>query len=194
MKLVNSSLDYLYFFLSSSLKSLLYSYCINVYGDFVIYIKHNDIFLYLTNFIRKNTLLRFSQFIDICVIDYPSIKKRFVFVYNFMSLQFNKRILCKLFLDNGDFISSIDSIFYGANWSEREVWDMFGIIFTGSYDLRRILTDYGFEGYPLKKDFPLTGYLELYYDEEFLSLKYVPVELSQDFRVFSFLSPWEVII
>lgn len=185
-------LNFLYFFFRKTLRRNVWSFLINSQNDILIFLKNNDFFLSLTLYLKKNTILQYSQFVDICVIDYPFLKYRFVLLYNFISILFNQRILCKLFLSNKtSSIISIDSIYIGANWSEREIFDMFGIFFNQNKDLRRILTDYGFDGYPLKKDFPLTGYLELYYDEENLSLKYVPVELAQDFRVFNFLSPWE---
>lgn len=129
--------------------------------------------------------------VDITAVDYPARQERFDVVYQFLSLSQNQRVRLKVPLAEGQSIDSIESIFSVANWLEREVWDMFGIVFNGHSDLRRILTDYGFEGHPLLKDFPLTGYVELRYDEELKRVVYEPVKLTQDFRRFDFLSPWE---
>lgn len=111
--------------------------------------------------------------------------------YNFFSSQFNKRVICKFLIEEHTVIDSVISYYKNSGWLERELWDLFGLFLVGNVDLRRILTDYGFNGYPLRKDFPLSGFVELQYDEEIMALRYVPVELSQDYRSFNFLSPWE---
>ena len=140
----------------------------------------------------------FSCIVDILCIDWPKKSNRFELVYNFLSLFYNLRIYIivniaeeTVFNNQSFFLKSITNLFYGANWLERETWDMFGVLFFDHPDLRRILTDYGFDGFPLRKDFPLTGFLELRYDEEQKSILYEKVELTQEFRFFDFESPWK---
>jgi NADH-quinone oxidoreductase subunit C len=133
----------------------------------------------------------FKQLVDICGVDYPEQDERFEVVYNLLSLKHNLRIRVKVRTDENTPVDSVTSIFSAANWFEREVWDMFGVYFNDHPDLRRILTDYGFEGHPLRKDFPLTGFVELRYDETQKRVVYEPVKLQQDFRNFDFESPWE---
>lgn len=136
----------------------------------------------------------FNQLIDICGVDYLSRPKRFELVYHLLSLRHSLRVRLKLLLTNQEAAPSLVAIFPNAGWYEREAWDLYGIPFLGNPDLRRILTDYGFEGHPLRKDFPLTGHVEVRYDELQKKVLYEPVKLSQEFRRFDFLSPWEGIL
>ena len=128
---------------------------------------------------------------DLCGVDRPGRAERFEVVYNLLSLTHNRRIRIKLRTDEESPVPTVTGVFSSANWWERETWDLFGIWFRDHPDLRRILSDYGFEGYPLRKDFPLTGYVEVRYDDELKRIVYEPVRLTQDFRNFDFLSPWE---
>jgi NADH-quinone oxidoreductase subunit C len=135
----------------------------------------------------------FNLLTDLSAIDYPDKEKRFEIIYNLLNIFDNQRIIVKTAIADHEEIESIVNLFNAANWYEREVWDMFGINFKSHPDLRRILTDYEFEGHPLRKDFPLTGYVELHYDEEQKKIIYAPVKLAQDYRNFEFTSPWEEI-
>jgi NADH-quinone oxidoreductase subunit C len=129
--------------------------------------------------------------VDILGVDYPEQEERFEVVYQFLSLRHNQRVRVKVTTDEDSPVPSVAGIYPSAIWYEREVWDMYGVFFADHPDLRRILTDYGFEGHPLRKDFPLTGYVELRYDDEQKRVVYEPVKLTQDFRTFDFLSPWD---
>jgi NADH-quinone oxidoreductase subunit C len=142
-------------------------------------------------FLRDDPTCRFSVLIDICGVDYPSRKKRFEVVYHLLSMHQNHRIRVKVPTDEDTMVPSVVEIFANANWYEREAFDMFGIMFSDHPDLRRILTDYGFSGHPLRKDFPLTGFVEVRYDDEQKRIVHEPVELAQEFRSFDFMSPWE---
>jgi NADH-quinone oxidoreductase subunit C len=142
-------------------------------------------------FLRADSSCRFSCLIDITAVDWPGRVKRFDMVYHFLSMEGNRRIRLKAQVSEEEMVPSIVSVFPGANWFEREVFDMFGIVFSGHPDLRRILTDYGFRGHPLRKDFPLTGHNEVRYDEVQKRVVYEPVKLVQEWRQFDFLSPWE---
>jgi len=142
-------------------------------------------------FLKTNDKCKFRQLIDITAVDYPDKQKRFKIVYLLLSHEFNKRIILSYFINESDQISSLTKIFPSANWMEREVFDMYGISFKNHPDLRRILTDYGFEGYPLRKDFPLTGHTEVRYSEEHKKVVSEPVKLDQEYRHFDFESPWE---
>ena len=133
----------------------------------------------------------FQQLLDLCGVDYPDRKERFEVVYHLMSLTRNARLRVKVSTDEVQPVPSIIAVYPAANWFEREAYDMFGMLFSGHPDLRRLLTDYGFEGHPLRKDFPMTGYVEVRYDEEQRRVVYEPVKLTQEFRTFDFLSPWE---
>lgn len=144
-------------------------------------------------FLRDYTNANFKQLSDITAVDYPDREKRFEVVYILLSVRFNSRILVKVNVDEMTSLPSIVDIYPSAGWAERESWDMFGIFFSGNPDLRRILTDYGFEGYPLRKDFPLSGYVEVRYDSSKKRVVCEPLELSQEFRLFDFTSPWEKI-
>jgi NADH-quinone oxidoreductase subunit C len=143
------------------------------------------------NFLRDDVNCQFKQLMDVCGIDYPTQEMRYGVVYNLLSLTLNLRVRVKVYTDEETAVPTATGLFSSANWFEREVWDMYGIFFSEHPDLRRILTDYGFEGHPLRKDFPLTGYVELRYDDEQKRVVYEPVKLVQDFRSFDFLSPWE---
>lgn len=142
-------------------------------------------------FLRDESDCLFHQLIDLTAVDHPEREERFDVVYNLLSMKQNLRIRVKVTTDEDLPVPSIADIFPCATWFEREAWDMFGIFFSDNPDLRRILTDYGFEGHPLRKDFPMTGYVEVRYDEEQKRVIYEPVKLNQDFRTFDFLSPWE---
>ena len=133
----------------------------------------------------------FQPLLDLCGVDYPDRKERFEVVYHLLSLTRNARLRVKVSTDETQPVPSVISAYPAANWFEREAYDMYGMLFSGHPDLRRLLTDYGFEGHPLRKDFPMTGYVEVRYDEEQRRVVYEPVKLTQEFRTFDFLSPWE---
>jgi len=142
-------------------------------------------------FLRDDSECLFKTLVDITAVDWPQREKRFEVVYHLLSMHLNQRVRIKLAVAEGASVPSVTSVFSVADWFEREIWDMFGIFVTDHPDLRRILSDYGFRGHPLRKDFPLTGYVELRYDEEQKRVVYEPVQLTQEFRNFDFLSPWE---
>ena len=142
-------------------------------------------------FLRDDEKCRFAVLVDLCGVDYPDRARRFEVVYNLLSMTLNQRIRVKLEAGEGEPVPSVVGLYSAAGWWEREAWDLYGIPFAGNPDLRRILTDYGFDGHPLRKDFPLTGYVELRYDEEEKRVVYEPVKLTQEFRSFDCLSPWE---
>lgn len=165
---------------------------------------HHELSLYgklssvpkILHFLRDDKECKCEILVDITAVDYPDRqfdkdRGRFEIVYNLLSLKHNHRIRLKIFANDNEFVPSVTSIYKSAGWAEREVWDMYGVMFEGHEDLRRILTDYGFEGHPQRKDFPLTGYVELRYCEEQKRVVYEPVKLTQDFRKFDYLSPWE---
>ena len=160
------------------------------FGELQIIVSKEKIFDVLTK-LHSNSSIPFDQLIDITAIDYPENLTRFEMVYLLLSTVLNKRLTVKILVNEGDLIKSCASIFKSANWSEREIWDMFGIFFSGHPDLRRLLTDYGFEGHPLRKDFPLTGRVQVKYDTDQNRVLYEPVNLIQEYRDFDFLSPWE---
>ena len=141
--------------------------------------------------LRDDERFAFEQLVDLCGVDWPERPERFEVVYNLLSLSLNQRIRVVVCTDAATPVPSLASLWPCTTWYEREAWDMYGIVFEGQTDLRRLLTDYGFEGHPLRKDFPLTGYVEVRYDEERKQVVYEPVTLTQDFRNFDFLSPWE---
>ncbi len=145
----------------------------------------------LVEFLKVDRACRFSTLVDITAVDWPGREERFDVVYHLLSMYQNHRIRLKVRLREGETMGSITAIHPSAGWFEREVFDMFGIVFTGHPDLRRLLTDYGFQGHPLLKDFPTTGYVELRYDEVEKRVVYEPVKLTQDYRQFDFMSPWE---
>jgi NADH-quinone oxidoreductase subunit C len=162
-------------------------------------INHNQIYLEIekehiidvTLFIKNNKDTKFRQLIDITVVDYPEQSQRFKVVYLFLSHEFNQRMILSYLINENEVIPSLTSIFPAANWMEREVFDMYGVNFKDHPDLRRILTDYGFEGHPLRKDFPLTGHSEVRYSEEQKKVINEPVKLEQNYRNFDYESPWE---
>ena len=145
----------------------------------------------ITSLMKINNVCKFRTLIDITAIDYPEQEERFCLVYHYLSMQQNIRIRIKSFVKEEQIVPSITNLFPSANWFEREVFDMYGILFSNHPDMRRILTDYGFQGHPLRKDFPTTGYLELRYDQEKKKVIYEPVKLTQEYRKFDFMSPWE---
>ena len=162
-------------------------------------LKHNQIYLNIESddllevilFLKNNIETKFKQLIDITAVDYPEKEKRFKLVYLFLSHEINSRIIVDFFVNENEIVSSLTSIFPSANWMEREVFDMYGIKFKDHPDLRRILTDYNFEGHPLRKDFPLTGHNEVRYSEDNKKVIYEPVKLEQNYRNFDFESPWD---
>ena len=145
----------------------------------------------LVDFLKTDHVCRFTSLVDITAVDHPTRAKRFDVVYHFLSMYQNHRIRLRVSIREEDMVPSITGVHPSANWFEREVFDMFGILFSGHPDLRRILTDYGFRGYPLRKDFPTTGYTEVHYDEAQKRVVYEPVTLVQEYRQFDFMSPWE---
>ncbi len=162
-------------------------------------IKYNQLYIEIDKedlidvalFIKTNRDIKQRQLIDITVVDYPEKNKRFEMIYLFLSHEFNQRLILKYSIGENEIISSLTSIFPAANWMEREVFDMYGVSFKDHPDLRRILTDYGFEGHPLRKDFPLTGHTEVRYSEEEKKVVKEPVKLEQNYRNFDYQSPWE---
>jgi NADH-quinone oxidoreductase subunit C len=160
------------------------------YGELTIQADAASIVEVVT-FLRDDPRCQFWCFIDITAIDWPGRDKRFDVVYHFLSPKLNQRIRIKAQTDEVTPVPSIIGVFPGADWFEREAYDLYGVLFTGHPDMRRILTDYGFEGYPLRKDFPLTGFVEVRYDDDAKRVVYEPVRLNQEFRNFDFLSPWE---
>jgi len=145
----------------------------------------------VVSFLRDDPGCRFVSFVDITAVDYPGREKRFEVVYHFMSPAMNTRIRLKAEASETTQVPSIISVFPGADWFEREAYDLYGVIFVGHPDMRRLLTDYGFDGHPLRKDFPLSGFVEVRYDDQEKRVVYEPVRLNQEFRKFDFLSPWE---
>jgi NADH-quinone oxidoreductase subunit C len=160
------------------------------YGELNVTAKAEDI-LKIVRFLRDDPRCLFVNFIDVTAVDWPQREHRFDVVYHFLSPKLNARIRVKVATDEGTPVPSIISEFPGADWFEREAYDLYGVLFTGHPDLRRLLTDYGFEGHPLRKDFPLTGFVEVRYDDAEKRVVYEPVRLNQEFRNFDFLSPWE---
>ncbi|MHC5230613.1 NADH-quinone oxidoreductase subunit C [Brucella sp. LJL56] len=160
------------------------------YGELTLSVPAASIISVLT-FLRDDVQCQFVNLTDISGVDYPQRAKRFDVVYQLMSPRQNQRIRIKVQADEDTLVPSAVSVFVGAEWFEREAYDMYGILFSGHPDLRRILTDYGFEGHPLRKDFPLTGFVEVRYNDELKRVVYEPVQLRQEFRNFDFLSPWE---
>ena len=148
-------------------------------------------FIKIIHFLKDHPNTNFDVLIDICAVDFPNRQKRFEIVYQFLSISLNLRMKLKLKVDENDSVESVSSIYPCANWYEREIWDLFGISFSNHPDLRRILTDYDFEGFPLRKDFPLTGFVQVKYDDEKQQVIYEPVKLDQEYRDFDNLSPWE---
>ena len=159
-------------------------------GELTLSTKASSIIKVMT-FLRDHTNCLFTMLVDVCGVDYPEREQRFDVVYHLLSVRHNQRIRVKVMTDEATPVPSVVSVFRSALWFEREAWDLFGIYFSDHPDLRRILTDYGFDGHPLRKDFPQTGYVEVRYDDEQKRVVYEPVALRQDWRSFDFLSPWE---
>lgn len=160
-------------------------------GDELTFTVRREGLLRFMTFLLNDANCDFKQLMSVCGADYPDLEQRFEVVYHLLSMKHNHRIRVKVRTDENTPVDSVVSIYSAANWFEREVWDMYGIFFTGHPDLRRILTDYGFEGHPLRKDFPLTGFVEMRYDETQKRVVYEPVKLTQEYRNFDFVSPWE---
>ena len=160
------------------------------YGELTLTVQASDI-VYALTYLRDEPALAFRCFIDICGADYPERALRFDVVYHLLSLRHNARIRVKVQTNETSPVPSVIPVFPAANWFERETYDLYGVYFSGHPDLRRMLTDYGFEGHPLRKDFPLTGFVEVRYDQDEGRVVYEPVKLTQEFRKFDFLSPWE---
>jgi NADH-quinone oxidoreductase subunit C len=161
-----------------------------VYNELTITVPCNQIVATL-KFLRDDPMCRFTQLMDIGGVDYPERRKRFDVVYHLLSMENNLRVRVKVAVAEGDTAPTVTGVFPNADWYEREAFDMFGIVFEDHPDMRRILTDYGFEGFPLRKDFPLTGYTEVRWDDEQQRVVYEPVQLTQEYRNFDYLSPWE---
>jgi NADH-quinone oxidoreductase subunit C len=159
-------------------------------GELTVHIAPSSLIPF-SEFLKTDRNCRFSTLVDITAIDHPERPERFDVVYHYLSMYQNHRIRVKMAIRETETVSSLIEIYQAANWFEREIFDMFGILFSGHPDLRRILTDYGFRGYPLRKDFPTTGYVEVRYDEAQKRVVYEPVTLVQEYRQFDFMSPWE---
>ena len=175
--------------ISSALEDAVLRYEI-VGGELTLHVP-NDRIVQVLRYLRDQGTCQYKSLIDITAVDYPGRERRFDVVYHLLSMRQNQRIRVKTALREGEIAVSIMDVFSCADWYERETFDMYGILFSGHPDMRRILTDYGFRGYPLRKDFPVTGYVELRYDEEVKRVVYEPVKLVQEMRSFDFMSPWE---
>ncbi len=160
------------------------------FGELVVEARADQVARVL-KFLKDDQSCRFEQLIDLCGVDYPERDPRFDVVYHLLSMSHNRRMRLKVGVNEDQPVPSVTEVYPSAGWWERETWDLYGIHFAGNPDLRRLLTDYGFNGHPLRKDFPLTGYVELRYDAEQKRVVYEPVKLTQEFRRFDFLSPWE---
>ena len=179
--------------LEERVKSLLgdrIEYSVISFGQLTLTV-HRETILDSIRMLHDDPETRFVSFVDVCGVDYPEREERFEVVYHLLSPYKNTRIRLKVHTDDETPVPSITPVFPGADWFEREAYDFYGILFSGHPDLRRILTDYGFDGHPLRKDFPTTGYVEVRYDEERKRVVYEPVKLAQEFRQFDYLSPWE---
>lgn len=164
---------------------------VSIERDELVIEAKREVIVGLLTFLRDDVNCQFKQLMDVCGVDYPEREERFDVVYNLLSLSHNRRIRVKARTDADHPVPTVTGVFSSANWWERETWDLLGIYFLDHPDPRRILSDYGFEGHPLRKDFPLTGYVEVRYDGEQRRVIYEPVELQQEFRSFDFQSPWE---
>jgi NADH-quinone oxidoreductase subunit C len=160
-------------------------------NDELVLVTRPDSLRKVMRFLRDDSQCLFKILVDVTGVDYPERERRFDVVYNLLSISHNQRIRVKVRVSEDEPVPSVSSLYPSANWFERETWDLYGVFFDEHPDLRRILTDYGFEGHPLRKDFPLTGHVEVRYDDEQKRVVYEPVRLTQDFRTFDFLSPWE---
>mgnify|MGYP001209706412 CR=1 FL=1 len=175
--------------ISSSLGSSITSH--NVINNELVLDVVSDKIIEVLTFLRDDSSCQFKVLVDICGVDFPEKSIRYEVIYNLLSLTHNQRIRLKVMTNSDNSIPSVVSVYSAAAWYEREVWDMFGVVFSKHPDLRRILTDYGFEGHPLRKDFPLSGFVEVRYSENENKVVYEPVKLNQEFRNFDFMSPWE---
>jgi NADH-quinone oxidoreductase subunit C len=179
--------------LSEAVAARLGSACLDssvAYGELTVVVARDSIVETLVA-LRDDPSCRFEVLIDLCGVDWPARKERFDIVYHLLSPRLNKRMRVKVSTDEDTPVPSLHEVFPAANWFEREAYDMYGILFSNHPDLRRLLTDYGFKGHPLRKDFPLTGYVEVRYDDEKKRVVYEPVKMTQEFRRFDFESPWE---
>lgn len=186
---MSAPLDDLGAHIASSMTSAILDRAIRM-GELTLHVRAEQVAAVLT-YLRDDPRCKFTTLIDICGVDYPERSKRFDVVYHLLSMQLNQRIRVKIETDEETPVASVAGIWPCADWFEREAFDMYGILFSGHPDLRRILTDYGFEGFPLRKEFPLSGHVEVRYDPEQQRVIYEPVKLQQQFRNFDFLSPWE---
>ena len=175
--------------IAAALKGSLLAHSI-AHGELTITIAAPDI-VATAKVLRDDERCRYISIIDVTAVDWPSREPRFEVVYHLLSPKHNVRVRVKIETDETSPVASITGVFPGADWFERETYDLYGVVFTGHPDMRRLLTDYGFEGHPLRKDFPLTGFVEVRYDDELKRVVYEPVRLAQEFRTFDFLSPWE---
>ena len=186
---MDDTLDRLGQIIKSSLGASVTGYEV-VRGDLTVHAKAADI-VKIGRFLRDDPSCQFVCIIDITAVDWPSREQRFDVVYHFLSPRMNTRVRVKIMTDEATPVASLVEVYRGADWFERETYDLYGVLFTGHPDMRRILTDYGFEGHPLRKDFPLTGFVEVRYDDEEKRVRYDKVRLNQEFRTFDFMSPWE---
>jgi NADH-quinone oxidoreductase subunit C len=186
---MDATLDTLGQTIAAALKGAVSGHTI-AFGELTLHANAADI-VKVATFLRDDPGCKFVNFVDVTAVDWPAREKRFDVVYHFLSPTKNCRVRVKIEVDATTPVASLIGIFPGADWFERETYDLYGIMFTGHPDMRRILTDYGFEGHPLRKDFPLTGFVEVRYDDEQKRVVYEPVRLNQEFRNFDFLSPWE---
>jgi len=179
--------------LVSSVPAWIHKVEIRHQSEVILTLSHSEYLTAVFRFLRDHTQTQFKMLLDLTAVDYPSQEERFQLVYNLLSLHHNARIRIKAHVHETLPVASIQPLYSAAGWWEREVWDMFGIFFTNHPDLRRLLTDYGFEGHPLRKDFPLSGYVEVRYDDSEKRVVTQSVQLAQEFRFFHFSSPWEVL-
>jgi len=186
---MDETLDTLGQTIAGALASAVTGYAV-AYGELTLSVKAPEI-VAVMRFLRDDPRCLFWNIVDVTAVDWPSRERRFDVVYHLLSPKHNVRIRVKTETDEATPVPSIIEVFPGANWFEREAYDLYGVVFAGHPDMRRILTDYGFEGHPLRKDFPLTGFVEVRYDDELKRVVYEPVRLAQEFRNFDFLSPWE---
>ena len=186
---MDETLDTLGKTIAGALASAVTGYAV-AYRELTVTVEPRDI-VAVMRFLHDDPRCLFCSFIDVTAVDWPSRERRFDVVYHLLSPKHNLRIRVKAETDETTPVPSIIEVFPGADWFERETYDLYGVVFTGHPDMRRILTDYGFEGHPLRKDFPLTGFVEVRYDDELKRVVYEPVRLAQEFRNFDFLSPWE---
>jgi NADH-quinone oxidoreductase subunit C len=186
---VDDTLDRLGHTIKNALSASVTAYTV-ARGELTIEAKAADV-IKVATFLRDDPACQFINIIDVTAVDWPSREQRFDVVYHFLSPRLNQRVRLKVATDETTPVPSLISVFRGADWFERETYDLYGVLFTGHPDMRRILTDYGFEGHPLRKDFPLTGFVEVRWDDEQKRVVYDKVTLAQEFRSFDFLSPWE---